>query len=134
MVVWYIVAGLFGGVIGGLGMGGGTLLIPALVIFLSVGQHTAQSINVISFVPMSVVSVIILSKQGLIKWTNVLYVLAPAVFSAVGGAFLAANCKVELLKILFGAFLLVLGLILLYSTLKNAQKDGTENSQKCPKN
>lgn len=134
MVVWYIVAGLFGGVIGGLGMGGGTLLIPALVIFLSVGQHTAQSINVISFVPMSVVSVIILSKQGLIKWTNVLYVLAPAVFSAVGGAFLAVNCKVELLKILFGAFLLILGLILLYSTLKNAQKDGSQNSQKCPKN
>ena len=128
MVIWYILAGLLGGVVGGLGMGGGTLLIPILVIFLSVGQHVAQSINVISFVPMSIVSVIILSKQGLIKWNNVLYVLIPAVFSAVGGVFLAVNCKVELLKLLFGAFLLVLGLILLYTTLKKEQNDGSENS------
>lgn len=124
MVVWYIVAGALGGVIAGLGMGGGTLLIPALVIFLSVPQHLAQAVNIISFVPMSIVSVIILSKQKLIKWKNVWYILIPAVFSAVGGAILAINVHSPVLKTLFGVFLLVLGLVFLCVVLKKEDKKG----------
>ena len=70
MVVWYALVGLVGGFIGGLGMGGGTLTIPALVIFLGVNQQMAQCINIVSFIPMSVISVVILSRQKLIKWKN----------------------------------------------------------------
>ena len=122
MVVWYCVVGLIGGLIGGLGMGGGTLTIPALVIFLGVTQHTAQIINIVSFIPMSVVSVIILSRQKLIKWKNVWYIMIPAVISAVGGAILAVNCKSELLKTFFGVFLLVLGVVFLYFSVKKGSK------------
>lgn len=127
MVIWYIVAGLIGGFIGGLGMGGGTLLIPALVIFLSVSQHVAQCVNIVSFVIMSIISVIILSKQGLIKWKNVWFILIPACISAVGSSFLALNIEAPLLKSLFGAFLLVLGEIFLYSTLKKSTKKTKSN-------
>ena len=122
MVIWYCLAGLIGGFIGGLGMGGGTLLIPTLVIFLSVSQHVAQCVNIVSFVPMSIVSVIILTKQGLIKWKNVWFILIPACVSAVGSAFLALNIEAPLLKSLFGAFLLILGEIFLYTTLKKSSK------------
>ena len=31
--LWYAVAGVLGGVLGGMGMGGGTVLIPLLSIF-----------------------------------------------------------------------------------------------------
>ena len=39
--VWYAVAGILGGILGGMGMGGGTVLIPLLTLFYGVGQHTA---------------------------------------------------------------------------------------------
>jgi uncharacterized membrane protein YfcA len=44
----YLLVGALGGVLGGMGMGGGTLLIPALTIFCEVEQHVAQAINLIS--------------------------------------------------------------------------------------
>ncbi len=123
MVVWYALVGLIGGFIGGLGMGGGTLTIPALVIFLGVNQGMAQCINIVSFIPMSIVSVIILSRQKLIKWKNVWYIMIPAVISAVGGAILAVNCESELLKTFFGVFLLILGVNFLYFTVKKGGKN-----------
>ena len=39
--LWYAIAGVFGGILGGMGMGGGTVLIPLLSIFYAVEQHTA---------------------------------------------------------------------------------------------
>ena len=44
-LVLSVVFGLISGVFGGLGMGGGTLLIPLLTIFLDYPQKLAQGIN-----------------------------------------------------------------------------------------
>jgi uncharacterized membrane protein YfcA len=38
VVVWFIIAGLASGVVAGMGMGGGTLLIPILTLLLNVSQ------------------------------------------------------------------------------------------------
>ena len=58
--LWYGIAGVLSGVLGGMGMGGGTLLIPLLSLFYSVGQHTSQAVNLISFIPMAIVALIII--------------------------------------------------------------------------
>ena len=44
-----IFIGVVSGIIGGLGMGGGTILILLLSLFFGVEQHVAQSTNVIFF-------------------------------------------------------------------------------------
>ena len=49
----FLVCGVCGGVLGGMGMGGGTLLIPLLTIFCGVEQGIAQGVNLLSFLPMS---------------------------------------------------------------------------------
>ena len=59
MVIWLIISGVLGGLLGGMGMGGGTLLIPLLTIFCGLNQHLAQAINLIAFIPMAVVAVMI---------------------------------------------------------------------------
>lgn len=41
--------GLFSGIVGGMGIGGGTILIPALTIFIGTEQHIAQSVNLFFF-------------------------------------------------------------------------------------
>ena len=66
-----IIIGLLGGVIGGMGMGGGTLLIPLLTIFAGMEQHAAQALNLIAFVPMSVVALGIHIKNKLVDFKTV---------------------------------------------------------------
>ena len=62
-----MIAGFVSGLIGGMGMGGGTIMIPALTVFCGVSQHAAQVTNLISFLPMSAFSLAVHKKQGLIK-------------------------------------------------------------------
>ncbi len=87
--VWYGIAGVLGGILGGMGMGGGTVLIPLLSIFYDVGQHTAQAINLISFIPMAVVALIIHIKNGYVKFKSVLIIVLPGLFTCVLGVYLA---------------------------------------------
>ncbi len=114
--VWFVFAGIVGGLIGGMGMGGGTLLIPLLTIFYKVGQHTAQAINLLSFIPMSVVALIIHFKNGYVETKNVLWIIIAGLMTCVGSCFLVNLIKGDLLKRLFGAFLLVLSV---YQFVKN---------------
>lgn len=110
-IILYILAGIIGGVLGGMGMGGGTLLIPILTLFLDVPQHTAQLINLAAFVPMSVFALIFHIKNGLVQWRGLLYIIIPAVAVAVFSGILAVNASSDLLQKLFGWFLVILGSI-----------------------
>ena len=64
-LVW-LTAGIAGGVLGGMGMGGGTVLIPILTIFCGVPQHMAQSVNLLTFLPMSALSLRVHAQNGLL--------------------------------------------------------------------
>lgn len=112
---WWILilVGIAGGVIGGMGMGGGTLLIPMLTMIVGIEQLDAQLINLVSFVPMAIVTVIIHAKNKLIDFRKVLYVLPTALLMSIAGAFLAGFIDKRLLKIIFGVFLIVLSVMFL---------------------
>ena len=56
--------GIAAGVLGGMGMGGGTLLIPALTTIFGVDQKLSQAINLTAFVPMAAVALFIHAKSG----------------------------------------------------------------------
>lgn len=119
MVVWYIIFGLLGGILGGMGMGGGTLAIPLLTIFADITQKSAQAYNLVSFIPTAIVSIIILSKQKLIKWKKIIFIIIPAVITAIGGAFLANSVNTNTLKVGFGIFLTALGVVYLITAIKS---------------
>lgn len=113
--LWYLLSGLAGGLLGGMGMGGGTLLIPILTIFLSVGQHTAQAVNIVAFIPMAIVALIIHIKNKLVEFKDILFVIIPALLLAVLGSVLTAELDGELLKKIFGVFLIVLSVVQFFS-------------------
>ena len=108
MFILYFVVGVIGGVLGGMGMGGGTLLIPMLTIFFSVEQHTAQAINLIAFIPMAIVALIIHLKNKLIDFKKVWLIIFAGVITCVIGSLIAKALSGEILKKIFGAFLLCL--------------------------
>lgn len=108
MIFWFLLAGLFGGVLGGMGMGGGTLLIPVLTLFLGIPQQTAQCINLLVFVPMSFFALFLHFKNRLVETKGLLFILVPAVICAVISSLLAVGSPSNLLQKLFGGFLIVL--------------------------
>ena len=109
MIFWEIVVGILGGIVGGMGMGGGTLTIPLLTIFLSYKQLSAQGINLIAFLPMSLVALFIHIKNHLVAFKSTwLLALVGCIFS-LGGALVANNVSNMLLKKLFAIFLIGLG-------------------------
>lgn len=109
-ILWFGLAGLVSGVVAGMGMGGGTLLIPILSIFLDVEQRTAQGINLIVFVPMSLVALIIHCKNKLVDFKVGLPIMIAGIFSSVGGSLLAMKLSNDVLRKLFGGFLLLVGI------------------------
>lgn len=103
--------GLAAGIIGGMGMGGGTLLIPMLTIFFGISQHTSQAVNLVSFIPMSAAALFIHMKNKLIDYKKALIIVIPALASAVGGSLLAHGSGEEALQRYFGGFLIILALL-----------------------
>lgn len=107
---WYVLIGIIGGLIGGMGMGGGTLLIPLLTIFLNMTQHGAQAINLVAFIPMAVVALIIHIKNGLVEFDKVLWIIVMGIITCIVGSYIAKQISGDLLKRLFGGFLLILSI------------------------
>ena len=117
----YIIFGVIGGVIGGMGMGGGTLLIPLLTIFLSIEQKVAQGINLLAFLPMAIVALIIHFKNKMVETKGILWIIVPGVLASVGFAFLASALNNQVLRMLFGAYLILIAVyeICCFFTQKN---------------
>lgn len=121
-----IIAGVFGGTLGGMGMGGGTLLIPLLTVFCNVPQHAAQAVNLVSFVPMAGIALIVHFKKKLVDHKGVLYIIIPSCAAAVGSAFLAKGLPADLLKKLFGGFIIILGVYQIVCEIITAVKKKKE--------
>ena len=76
-----ILIGGISGIVSAMGMGGGTILILCLSLFLGKDQHIAQGANLVFFIPTSIVSIIINIKQKFIKWKTGITV---SIFGIIG--------------------------------------------------
>lgn len=124
MWTWFLLAGIAGGVLGGMGMGGGTLLIPLLTLALGVEQMTAQAINLIAFVPMALVSLIFHIKNKLVDFKILMFTLPLATALSVVGALLVTKLGDDVLRKMFGWFMLTIGAVFLlklaYEKIQNS--------------
>ena len=105
MWIYLFLAGLFGGLCGGMGLGGGTLLIPILTMILSVDQHLAQGLNLLVFIPTAIVALVIHAKNKLLNYKMFFIIVVPAAISAIVSSFLVKQSYGILLKNCFGLFL-----------------------------
>ncbi|MDE5897557.1 MAG: sulfite exporter TauE/SafE family protein [Clostridia bacterium] len=122
----YMLCGFAGGVLGGMGMGGGTALIPLLTIFCGVEQSAAQGINLLAFLPMAAIALSIHAKNGLLSKEGLVPLIVPALVFSVLGSLLAAYLPAEALKKGFGVFLVLLSFLQLKSAIarRKTEKNG----------
>ncbi len=104
----YLLLGFLGGIPAGMGMGGGTVTIPLLVLVGGVEQKFAQSANLFAFLPMSLFALHSHRKSGLLQTQGILWSVLPALLLSAGGALLAAYLPSLLLRRAFGVFLILL--------------------------
>lgn len=106
----FLLCGIAGGILGGMGMGGGTLLIPLLTAVCGVPQSAAQGINLLSFLPMSAVALSLHAKSGLLKKEGLAFLMVPALLFSALCSFFAAYLSEEVLAKGFGFFLIILSI------------------------
>ncbi|HLO74715.1 MAG TPA: sulfite exporter TauE/SafE family protein [Flavobacterium sp.] len=105
-----VIIGIMAGILSGLvGVGGGVVMVPMLVLFLGFSQHQAQGTSLaVLVVPVTAIAVYNYYKEGYIDWR---YAAIIAVFFVIGGYFgskLAINIDQKMLKKIFGVVLLLI--------------------------
>lgn len=118
-----ILTGIVSGIVSGLGMGGGTILILILSLFLGKDQHIAQATNLVFFVPTSISAIISNWKQKLINWKIATWVTVFGIIGAIIGAKISVNMEVNKLKRYFGIFLCIIAIYEIYSLIKEYKLD-----------
>jgi len=109
--------GLSVGLLSGLlGIGGGVVLVPMLVLLLGVAQHTAQGISMLVIIPTSIVSVWIFYKEKLINYQAATYMAVGAVLGALISANFVQVVPASDLKHIFGIFVIFSGVRMLLGT------------------
>lgn len=105
-----VLIGFISGIISGMGIGGGAILIPALVFFGNVNQQTAQGINLVYFIPTAITALIIHIRNKNVEIKTALITGGFGLFGAVLGSYTAGLIAENILKKLFGIFLLSIGI------------------------
>ena len=123
-IILLAVSGIAAGVLGGMGMGGGTILIPVLTIFFDVEQKQAQAINLVAFIPMAIASLIVHVKNKRVETKGILWIIIPATVLSLAGSMVAQAINGEILKRIFGGFLLLLSVAQFFSEEINEKLSG----------
>ena len=113
-----ILAGFLSGIISGMGIGGGTILIPALTMFVGANQHIAQGVNLLYFIPTAIVALLIHKKNNALEMKIAILVILFGIAGAALGSFAALKLNSELLRRLFGIFLFLMGAYEIYKGFK----------------
>lgn len=116
MTDWLLpfLCGLGASVISAWGVGGGTLLLLVMTLFLGVDQRTAQGINLLFFLPTAASALVCHAKGGFLDKPTLKAAVPIAVLAALIGAWVSNNLDVEVLRKPFGVYLLLSGISLVW--------------------
>ena len=107
--------GAGGGVLSGLlGVGGGIVMVPLLVLRAGYRQRDAHALSLGAIIPISLASVVTYGAAGEVRVGYAAALTVGSVFGARMGAGLLARIRERPLKIVFGLFLAAVAVLLLF--------------------
>jgi len=128
-IIMLLIIGLFTGVLGGLvGVGGGIILVPALVFFLGFSQLDAQgtSLALIMF-PVGILGVIQYYKQGHVDFKIVVLLAIGFIVGSFLGSKISLNMNQQIVRKIFACLMIFIAIkMLFFDQEKPSQKK--ENS------
>ena len=112
-----VIIGLFAGIISGfVGVGGGVVIVPALVFFLGLTQHQAQGTSLfILLMPVGILAVMNYSKTANINWNYGLIIALTFVIGGYFGSKLSLKLSPSVVKLVFGLIMAFVSIKLILS-------------------
>jgi uncharacterized membrane protein YfcA len=118
-VIWTILIGVAGGTLAGLlGVGGGVLFVPGLVLLVGLSQHEAVATSLLAVIPVAIIGAYRQDRYGNVRRADALLIGGLSVAGAAAGVVLANALSGALLRDLFAAFLVIVAARLLYRALQ----------------
>src|ERR1035437_2396404 len=122
MPIWsiFVVIGLIGGVSASMfGIGGGIVVVPALIYWAKFSQHSATGTSIaILLPPVGLAAAFEYYRHGNVDIRAALIIAAMMFIGSWIGAFLANRMEGPILRLLFALFVCGLGIYLLFGALK----------------
>jgi len=112
----YVLLGILAGIMSGLfGIGGGLIIIPALIYLYGFSQHQAQGTTLAILIPpIGLLAAWVYYKQGYINIPIALFVCAGFFIGGFVGAKYAASLQDVVMRRIFGVFLLSVSLHMIF--------------------
>lgn len=112
MTVLPVILGFFAGILTGImGIGGGVVLVPMMVLLLGVQQHLAQGISMMVIIPTVLVAIFKLRNSRLFQFRMALLLAAGSMLGSLVSSNLVQQIDGAILKRIFG-------ILVIYSSYK----------------
>lgn len=115
-IIFYILLGLFAGAISGLiGIGGGIIIVPALIYLFGLSQHHAQGTTLALLIPpIGLLAAWTYYKHGYVNLSIAIFVCLGFFIGGLLGAKLGVRFSNETLEKIFGFVLVLVGLYMIF--------------------
>jgi uncharacterized protein len=108
-MIWLVAIGVAAGVLGGmLGVGGGVLFVPGLVIVVGLTQHEAEATSLLAIVPVALVGALSQDRYGNVLRGDALLVGVLSIAGVAGGVVLANALSGAILRIAFAVLIVLI--------------------------
>lgn len=131
-IIILILVGIAAGMLSGLvGIGGGIIIVPALVYFLAFSQKMAQGTSLgILLLPIGILGVLQYYKEGYIDLKVVLIISLAFLVGSYFGSKIALRMPNELVKKIFAIFMILIAIKILFFDNKKAIGDHANQATK----
>jgi len=121
-IILYLLLGLSAGVLSGLiGIGGGTIIVPALIYLFGLTQHQAQGTTLALLIPpIGLLAAWTYYKNGYVNLTIAVFICLGFFIGGLAGAKLAVGLSNEILRKVFGFVLLLIALYMILGKGNNS--------------
>ena len=112
-----IIIGLMAGILSGfIGVGGGIVMIPLLILFLGLTQFQAQGTALVAMLPpIGVLAALNYFKSGYVKWEYAVIIALTFVIGGYFGSKLSLSLNPSTVKRVFGIVMLIAGVKMIFS-------------------
>ncbi len=122
-LVMFFISGIVSGTLGGLlGIGGATILVPALTLLFGLPIHLAIAVSLVNNVVVSLTATMRYRNRGLLHRKVILIMNVGSIAGIAIGTFMATRSPEATLKVFFGVFLL----LMVVNVLLNKEAENTE--------
>lgn len=123
IITLLLIGFIAGGLSGFVGVGGGVIIVPALVYILGLTQHQAQGTSLLLMLPpIGILAVMNYYKAGNINWPFGIVIAAAFIAGSYFGSKLSLKLSPGLVKLGFGILMAYVSIMMIWSGFNPLQK------------